>query len=69
LGIKITRNTSEAVMRTSRIVTFTAMIAIAASLVGTTVFFSTNRNDASQASDTAAPATDTLEPIVVVAVR
>jgi archaellum component FlaG (FlaF/FlaG flagellin family) len=56
-------------MRTSRIVTFAAVIAIAASVVGTTVFFTTNWNDTAQSSDTAAPATDTLEPIVVVAVR
>ena len=57
-------------MRTSRIATFAAAIAITALLVGTAAFFTMDTNDVAKSLAVAEPvATATLEPVIVVATR
>jgi len=57
-------------MRSSRTTILASAIAITALLVGAAAFFATGTNDAEKPAEATAPiATETLEPVVVVAAR
>jgi archaellum component FlaF (FlaF/FlaG flagellin family) len=57
-------------MKSSRIVTFTAAIALSAMLVGAAVFYKANTNESVQTPEPVVPAEAvSLDPVVVVATR